>query len=261
MISNSHHYFILSFSPWPLISSMNSFNLLLSLLIFLKFNSFICFSLNILNIIVSSFIWWMIYSDEFNLEGKNSFNLDLGLKFSMILFISSEIFFFFSFFWSYFHFFLSPNMEIGLNWPSNMVEAFDCLNVPLINTLVLLSSGMTVTMSHHFLINGKFKLSSFYLMITIFLGVIFTILQLMEYFSSFFSISDSTFGTSFFMLTGFHGIHVLIGTIFLFTTFMKMFSIISSKNDWLSFELASWYWHFVDVVWIFLYFLLYYLNS
>lgn len=261
MIRKSHHYYMLNFRPWPLLIIFSFFNIIFSFLIFVKFSEQILFVFNSLILFTSSLIWWIFYRSEFNLEGFSSFNLDLGLKFSILLFISSEVFFFFSFFWSYFHYFLRPVLEIGLTWPSGLIQSFDCFNVPLINTLLLLSSGVTVTLRHHYLIEGENKRSNFYLVKTIFLGLIFTSLQLMEYASSFFRIGDSTFGTSFFILTGFHGLHVLIGTIFLALTFWRNFNLVSSKNEWLRFELASWYWHFVDVVWIFLYFILYYVNN
>lgn len=261
MITKSHHFFLLRLRPWPLVSSLNSFSLIFSLLLFFKYGFLNCFIFCLLNLRFSSFIWWVSYRGEFNLEGLDSLNLERGVKFSMLLFISSEVFFFFSFFWSYFHFFLSPTIDTGLIWPPHSVEMFDCLNVPLINTIVLITSGVTVTLRHHFLINGKNFMSSFYLMATIFLGILFTYLQSIEYSSSFFRISDRTFGTSFFILTGFHGIHVLIGTLFLSVVLYRFLKLISRKIECLSFELASWYWHFVDVVWIFLYFIIYYINN
>lgn len=216
---------------------------------------------SVLNLFIRSFIWWVSYSSEFNLIGNDSFNLEQGLKFSIILFISSEVFFFFSFFWSYFHFFLSPVPEIGILWPPYLIQSFDSFNVPIINTLLLLTSGITVTIRHHYLITGNLKASNKMLALTLFMGVSFTILQVIEYQTSFFAINDSTFGTTFFVLTGFHGIHVIIGRIFLITTLIRSSNIASSTMEYLRFEIASWYWHFVDVVWIFLYFLLYYINN
>lgn len=260
MITKTHHFFTLAPNPWPLISSLLSFNLLFSLLVFLKFSEEANFLLNLLAISIASFTWWFSYRGEFNLEGKSSFLLEKGLKMSIILFISSEIFFFFSFFWSYFQFFLSPTIETGLTWPPFAVEIFDCFNVPLINTLVLIRSGLTVTLRHFFLIESDIKFFRLNLFLTISLGFFFRILQVIEYSSSFFSIRDCTFGTSFFMLTGFHGIHVLIGSLFLFSCFLRGLKLSTSHNRFLGFEIASWYWHFVDVVWIFLFFFLYYLN-
>lgn len=261
MIRKRHYLFLLQRSPWPLLCRFTSFSIFFSFLLFVKFNITWQFISCIFNIVLISFFWWVSYSGEFNAEGKNSLMLEQGLKFSMLLFISSEVFFFFSFFWSYFHFFLAPVMEIGLVWPPYGVEIFNCLNVPLINTLVLITSGVTVTLSHHFLINGKQSLSNLNLFFTISLGVFFTILQLLEYSSSFFRIRDSTFGTTFFVLTGFHGIHVLVGSLFLIVVFIRFIKLTRRKIESLRFELASWYWHFVDVVWIFLYFFLYYINN
>lgn len=260
-MSNLNNYFILYFNPWPLISRIRAFNLLFSLLLFFKYKDYEIFTINVIGLTISSFLWWIIYRREFNLEGKNSFFLEKGIKFSILLFISSEIFFFFSFFWSYFHFYLSPTIEIGLIWPPKRLIIFDCLNVPLINTLLLIGSGVTVTIRHYFLVSGNKNIALFYLAITILLGILFTTLQVMEYNRSFFSIRDSTFGTSFFVLTGFHGIHVLVGTIYLSVTFIRFFKFRTKKSRCLGFELSSWYWHFVDVVWIFLYFFIYYMNN
>lgn len=260
MIRKNHHHFLLNRNPWALFVSFCSFNLAFSLLIFFKFSESFPLFTRLLNISFLSLTWWVFYSKEFVLEGKESFNLEEGVKFSIILFISSEVFFFFSFFWSYFHFFLSPMFEIRMQWPPFSVEIFDFSEVPLINTLTLIASGVTVTISHHFLFSKKKKICCFFLSLTVFLGLFFTFLQWIEYNNSFFTISDCTFGTSFFMLTGFHGIHVLIGTLFLLIVLIR-FTIISSRRfDSPRFEIASWYWHFVDVVWLFLYFCLYYVN-
>lgn len=260
MLTKTHHYFLLQSNPWAVLSSLCAFNLVFSLLIFLKFQSFFPFFLSLIFITLSSFTWWIFYRKEFRLEGQDSSSLEGGVKFSIILFISSEVFFFFSFFWSYFHFFLSPMLEISLHWPPVLVSMFDFTEVPLINTFTLIMSGVTVTLRHFFLCVGKNKYCLIFLFFTCFLGLVFTFLQWIEYSNSFFTITDSTFGTSFFILTGFHGIHVIIGTLFLLTVFFRLSGFSSGRLDSYSFEIASWYWHFVDVVWLFLYFCLYYIN-
>lgn len=260
MITKSHHYFMLLARPWPLLARLNAFRFMFSILIFVKVRDTVFLAQSLFNLAWGCFIWWFSYSLEFNLEGRDNLSLETGLKYSIILFISSEIFFFFSFFWSYFHFYMSPAMETGLDWPPFSVQSFDCLNVPLINTLLLLSSGITLTISHALLIEGGFIKSCMTLLTTIALGAIFTFLQVQEYNSSFFSIRDSTFGTAFFILTGFHGAHVIIGTMFLLTVLTRSTIFRPRKKDHVRFEMASWYWHFVDVVWIFLFFLIYYLN-
>lgn len=261
MIRINHHYFLLPPNPWAPFSRVMCFNLVFSVLIFLKFGFTFPFWVRILFISFLSFVWWVNYRKEFSLEGKRTFNLEDGVKLAIILFISSEVFFFFSFFWSYFHFYLSPSVECRLQWPPVLVESFDFRAVPLINTLVLMTSGATVTLRHHFMNKGKKKFYSFFLFSTVLLGLVFSYLQWVEYNNSFFSLRDSTFGTSFFILTGFHGMHVIIGSVFLGVVFIRSSLFSSCKCDSTSFEMASWYWHFVDVVWLFLYFCLYYLNG
>lgn len=259
MIRKNHYFFLLNLSPWPFLIRVSSFNFFLGVLFLLKgffISSFFC---SLLNLGFCSFFWWVYYRSEFNLEGKNSILLERGLKFSIILFISSEIFFFFSFFWSYFHFFLSPIMELGLRWPPVGTQFFDFLGVPLINTVILLRSGVTITVSHFFLVRGRINKSNLWLFLTIFLGLLFSFFQMIEYNNSFFSIRDGSFGSVFFILTGFHGIHVVIGFRFLIVILIRSLHVASSVKSFVSFELASWYWHFVDVVWIFLYRFLYYL--
>lgn len=261
MLRKTHLYFILKPSPWPLVVRGLALSIMFSFLIFVKFFNPLIFFYRMVGISVCCFSWWFNYSKEFNLEGKETINLENGLKYAIVLFISSEIFFFFSFFWSYFHFFLSPVLEIRGQWPPICVEMFDCLEVPLVNTLLLVMSGVTITIRHHFLVKGSTIPYTFFLVITFLLGAIFSFFQWSEYDRSFFTLRDSTFGTSFFILTGFHGIHVLIGTIFLIVIFLRRRGLRSAKSDYSGFELASWYWHFVDVVWLFLYFCLYYINN
>lgn len=260
MVTKAHHYFLLSPRPWPLLVRILSFNSFFSFLIFMKYSSYLVFLVNILGTSLGAMYWWFSYRREFNLEGKQSTQLDVGVKNAMVLFISSEVFFFFSFFWSYFHFSLSPAIEIGMSWPPVLTEIFDFSNVPIINTIVLLLSGVAVTVRHHMIDQGRLKASQSFLFLTCILGLIFTALQLIEYNRSFFRIRDRAFGTSFFILTGFHGIHVLIGTIYLLISLTRGLGLSMAKDRYTSFELSSWYWHFVDVVWIFLFFFLYYLN-
>lgn len=257
MISKRHYFFLLKENSLPILGSLNSYSFLLSSLIFLKFNDFIYFFFRVINVIFVCIFWWFTYSTEFNLLGLTSRNLEKGIKFSMILFISSEILFFFSFFWAYFRFSLSPNFDLGLSWPPLHLIVFDFVDVPLLNRIILLSSGIRITISHHYLIKGLKGSFLFFLAFTISLGWIFSLFQILEYNSSFFCLRDSVFGSCFFLLTGFHGLHVMIGSFFLFYVFVFSVSTWVKIDDLLRFELSRWYWHFVDVVWIFLYFSLY----
>lgn len=260
MITNNNHYFLLQPRAWPFVARFSTFNLMFSLLLFIKHGNTLIFFINLFHIFLCSFLWWICYSKELNKEGVDSNNLESGIKFSVILFIISEVFFFFSMFWRYFHFYLAPVLEIRGMWPPELIIPFSFENVPIVNTLILLTSGVTVTISHIFNVEGKYKTSLLFLFFTIMLGLSFSYFQFVEYNNSFFRINDATFGTSFFILTGFHGLHVLIGTIFLIVSIIIGFKVISNKNIFTIFELASWYWHFVDVVWVFLFFFLYYIN-
>jgi len=171
--------------------------------------------------------------------------------------IVSEVLFFVSFFWAFFHRRISPTIELGQNWPSLSIITFNPMRIPLINTILLLSSGVTVTWSHHEILKKDFSKATLSLIITITLGAIFTMLQGFEYLEAPFCISDSSFGSVFFITTGFHGLHVIIGSVFLIVSLVRFIKILNSKTHIVGFECAAWYWHFVDVVWLFLYSILY----
>jgi len=201
--------------------------------------------------------WWRDISREGRYQGLHTEIVEIGLRWGIILFITSEVIFFLSFFWAFFHSSLSPNIELGCSWPPMGVDAFDPWKVPLINTIILLSSGVRVTWSHHSLIEGNFSRSKQSLVITIALGIYFTFIQLLEYVEASFSISDSSFGSTFFVATGFHGLHVLVGTLFLLFTLLRITIGVLSRKHHFGFEASAWYWHFVDVVWLFLFVTIY----
>lgn len=185
--------------------------------------------------------------------GHHTFAVERSLRLGMALFIVSEVMFFFSFFWAFFHSSLNPSINIGGVWPPKGIEPVDPWGIPLLNTVLLLSSGVTVTWSHYsFFIRSRFYVTAG-LVLTIILGVVFTAIQALEYVETPFTICDSVFGSCFYMLTGFHGFHVLIGTIMLIVTFIRHLNYHFSDTYHFGFEAAAWYWHFVDVVWIFLF--------
>jgi len=194
--------------------------------------------------------WWTDVSLESSSGDYSPLILD-GLKLGIVLFILSEVCFFAGFFWTFFHSSFVPTSELGSAWPPVSLSAFNPFGGPLLNTLILLSSGVSVTYSHHLLIsNSPFTLG---LCLTILLGIYFTILQFLEYSVSSFSISDSVFGSTFFIATGFHGIHVIVGSLFLAVCLLRSFNFVFTAFHHLGFEMAIWYWHFVDVVWLFLF--------
>ena len=171
----------------------------------------------------------------------------------MLLFIVSEVMFFFAFFWAFFWAALSPTPEIGSVWPPQGIDVLSAWEVPLLNTLILLTSGASVTWAHHAIVAGDRDGAIQGLIVTIALAVLFTALQAFEYVNAGFTISDSVFGSTFYMATGFHGFHVFIGTCFLTVCLRRLVSNHFTRQHHFGFEAAAWYWHFVDVVWLFLF--------
>ena len=208
--------------------------------------------LSVVILVIVSFLWWKDLNRE-SMLGYHTHKLEASLRVAFSLFILSEVFFFLSFFWAFYDAALSPTVELGLSWPPKGITPLSTYSVPLLNTVILLSRGVTVTWCHHSLINNFFFKSVFSLTLTVALGVYFLIMQYVEYNEAAFSISDGVYGSTFFMATGFHGLHVTVGTIFLFYVLV---SVTLGKLTWhhhFSFEAAAWYWHFVDVVWLILF--------
>ena len=212
----------------------------------------------LIGVLSCMFLWWRDVVRESLLEGHHTNIVQLGMRYCMILFIVSEVMFFFAFFWAFFASALAPVVEIGAIWPPKGIEVFDPIEVPLLNTLLLLCSGATVTYAHHAITAGKKTDAVFGLILTIFLAVLFTGFQAFEYVTAQFSISDGIYGSTFFMATGFHGFHVAIGTIFLTVCLVRLCLDHFTIQHHFGFEAAAFYWHFVDVVWLFLYVAVYF---
>lgn len=220
-----------------------------------KFRSASFFIINIFILFMFSFLWWRDISREGAILGDHRLKVQDGLKWGIFLFIFSEVIFFIAWFWSFFHNSLSPVQDIGLLWPPLETHPLDPFRVPLLNTAILLSSGVRCTWAHHNL--QKNKRIHIRIVGTLILGATFTLFQGFEYLNSPFSISDSVFGTTFFVATGFHGIHVLVGTLFLMVCLLRAINKEINFSHHLGFEFAIWYWHFVDVVWLFLFTFIY----
>lgn len=255
-INQNHTFHLVSISPWPIIISFSLFNNLISIVIwFHKINYLILISIPCTFLCI--YQWWRDVIRESTFQGSHTLLVFKGLRIGIILFIISEIFFFISFFWAYFHSSLAPSIEIGQLWPPQGIKPFNPFDIPLINTIILISSGITITWSHHSILNKNFFERNKRLILTVILGLYFTLLQIIEYYESPFSIADSIYGSSFFIATGFHGLHVIIGTIFLFICLLRINYLHFSKTHHFGFEAAAWYWHFVDVIWLFLYISIY----
>jgi len=253
LIKKNHIFHIVDMSPWPISAALGAIILTTGLVKWFNIFDINLMCIGVICLILTSAQWWRDITRESTFQGLHTSKVVKGLKWGIILFITSEVLFFFSFFWAFFHRSLSPNMEIGLFWPPSGISPFNPFNVPLLNTLILLSSGVTVTWAHHSLI--EINLSQYVLGIisTITLGIYFTALQAYEYLEASFSIADSIYGSTFFVATGFHGLHVLIGTTFLLICLLRGTKFHFSPTHHFGFEAAAWYWHFVDVVWLFLY--------
>nr|YP_010535394.1 cytochrome c oxidase subunit III [Amblyomma mixtum]UYB77955.1 cytochrome c oxidase subunit III [Amblyomma mixtum] len=252
-----HPFHLVEKSPWPLTSSISAFSLTLGFVNYFNNNNSMLILNAIFILFLSSFQWWRDVSREASFQGYHTKYVLQGLKLGMLLFILSEIFFFISFFWAFFHSSLSPNIEIGSQWPPQNVIPFNPFEIPLLNSTILISSGISVTWTHHSIMNGDYFSSLTSLKITIMLGALFTFFQFFEYYQAQFSITDSVFGSTFFLTTGFHGIHVIIGSLFLLVTYFRIKNNLISCNHFFGFEASAWYWHFVDVVWLFLFTFMY----
>jgi cytochrome c oxidase subunit 3 len=271
-----HDYHLVNPSPWPLVGSIAAVVLTMGGVIAMKGlfglpkHTYWPLALGFILVIYTMIGWWADVVKEAN-KGDHTPVVSIGLRYGMLLFIASEVMFFVAWFWMFFemalfhqHRTLSAIEEVRTAWnawPPLGVEAVTAWELPLVNTLTLLLSGTTVTWSHHALQQGDRKNAVFGLILTILLGALFTAIQAYEYshilghhlFFSEESASSGLYGSTFFMATGFHGFHVLIGTIFLTICLIRMLNGGFSPKQHFGFEAAAWYWHFVDVVWLFLF--------
>jgi cytochrome c oxidase subunit 3 len=213
------------------------------------------------SIAYSMSLWFRDVISEGTFLGNHTLAVQKGLNMGVALFIVSEALFFLAIFWAFFHSALSPTIELGATWPPLGIQSINPFELPLLNTIILLSSGVTVTYAHHSVIQGNRKSSLYGLAVTVLLAIIFTVLQGVEYTVSSFTISDGTFSSCFYFGTGFHGVHVIIGTAFIWVGLWRLLAYHLTENHHLGLESGILYWHFVDVVWLFLYISVYYWGS
>nr|AXS66373.1 cytochrome c oxidase subunit 3 [Cucujoidea sp. 12 KM-2017] len=261
MAHKNHPFHLVDVSPWPLLGSLGTLIMMTGIIKWFHFFNMNLFFIGSSITLLIMYQWWRDITRESTFQGHHTYNVTIGLRWGMILFITSEIFFFISFFWAFFHNSLAPSIEIGMTWPPKGISSFNPIQIPLLNTLILLTSGLTVTWAHHSLMENNYNQALQSLLLTVLLGIYFSILQGYEYMEASFSIADSIYGASFFMATGFHGIHVIIGTTFLLVCLIRHYKYHFSPIHHFGFEAAAWYWHFVDVVWLFLYISIYWWGS
>ncbi|QXQ07012.1 cytochrome c oxidase subunit 3 [Sphingosinicellaceae bacterium] len=212
------------------------------------------FGIGAVLVLYTFYRWWSDVVHEAN-AGDHTPVVQLHHRYGMILFIASEVMFFVAWFWAYFSAALYPSGAevIGGVWPPKGIEALDPFVFPLLNTMILLLSGTTVTWAHHALIHGDRKGLKQGLWLTIVLGLCFSAIQAFEYHHAEFGFAGSIYGATFYMATGFHGFHVIVGTIFLMVCLARAYRGDFTPRQHFGFEAAAWYWHFVDVVWLFLF--------
>jgi cytochrome c oxidase subunit 3 len=259
----AHPFHLVSPSPWPLFTSISLLTLTTALVSAMHGfnNAEIFLASGLVNVILSMSLWFRDIISEGTYLGNHTLAVQRGLNMGVALFIVSEALFFLGIFWAYFHSSLSPTVELGAHWPPMGIDAINPFELPALNTVLLLSSGVTVTYAHHCLIQGNRSGALYGTALTIGLALIFTALQGVEYTVSSFTISDGTFGSCFYFGTGFHGIHVMIGTAFIAVGLWRILAYHVTDNHHLGLESSILYWHFVDVVWLFLYISIYYWGS
>src|SRR5271163_2249586 len=259
-----HDYHLVDPSPWPIVGSAGAFTMLIGAVFWMNkdYTGFFglpvngqpyIFLVGLALVLYTMAGWWRDVIRESVVLGNHTPVVKLHLRYGMLLFIASEVMFFVAWFWAYFNSALFFNdVSIG-SWPPAGIVTLDPWRFPLLNTLILLTSGTTVTWAHHALLTGDRRGLKAGLALTILLGVLFTSVQAYEYFNAPFAFKGSIYGATFFMATGFHGFHVIIGTIFLIVCLLRAFAGQFTPKRHLGFEFAAWYWHFVDVVWLFLF--------
>jgi cytochrome c oxidase subunit 3 len=253
----NHPFHLVEQRPWPITGAVGAIVTLSGIIKwFHQYNQELLLIGGLITIL-TIIQWWRDIVREGTYQGLHTIIVTKGLRWGIILFIISEVLFFISFFWAFFHRSLSPTIELGSTWPPTGILPFNPLQIPLLNTAILLASGVTVTWAHHRLLEDNYTQGIQGLFFTVILGIYFTILQAYEYVEAPFTIADSSYGSTFFVATGFHGLHVIIGTTFLLMCLIRQLNFHFSSNHHFGFEAAAWYWHFVDVVWLFLYISIY----
>lgn len=257
MAHEQHHpYHLVEPSPWPFMGAASGFVLAVGGIMYmhgLPMAALVMFA-GLALIIATMYFWWRDIIREAQWQGHHSPVVQIGMRYGMALFITSEVFFFLAFFWAFFDMALYPRTGV---WPPEGIQTFDPFDLPLMNTLILLLSGTTVTWAHAALLQNNRKELLWGLGLTVILGFLFTCLQAYEYSHAAFGFTETVYASTFYMATGFHGFHVIVGTIFLAVCWVRAYNGHFTAEQHFGFEAAAWYWHFVDVVWLFLFICIY----
>ena len=262
-LSKQHPFHLVELSPWPILTSLAMIFVTSGAVMLMhshKLGIYVT-SFGFVSVVLCLYCWWRDVIKEGVIGKHHTESVRTGLRIGMALFIVSELMFFVVFFWSFFKASIFPAdifdgiwpTKSGI-WPPASIKTFDPWDIPFLNTLVLLLSGTTVTWAHYAIEENNQKDCTTALGFTVILGIFFTLMQAYEYHHAAFKLNDGIYASNFYLATGFHGLHVIIGTIFLtICYFRSKRGDFSNGNSYLGFEFASWYWHFVDVVWLFLF--------
>lgn len=266
----NHDYHLVDPSPWPFLAAMSAFVMAAGFIFYMhEMGDGLIPLIGLALVCIVAFLWWRDIVDEAENQGHHTPVVQLHMRYGVFMFIVSELMFFVAWFWAYFDASLFPDEIIqearmaytsGV-WPPLSIRTFDAWDLPFINTLVLLLSGFAVTWAHHALIHDDRKTVILGLSSAVILGLLFTALQALEYSHAAFSMDGGLYPSTFYMATGFHGFHVIIGTICLFVMLVRTIRGHFTPDHHFGFEAAAWYWHFVDVVWIFLFIFIYVLGA
>ncbi|MAF47787.1 MAG: cytochrome c oxidase subunit 3 [Rhodospirillales bacterium] len=254
--AKTHPWHLVEPSPWPIMGGISAFVTAVGAIIFMHTDFAWLMVLGFVLILIVFWGWLRDVIAEAEAGTYHSALVQKGLRIGMILFITSEVMFFFAFFWAYFHSSLPILNNVAGTWPNGDLKAIGASGIPMLNTLILLSSSVTVTIAHHAILENRRPKAVMWTAITFILGIIFLGFQGFEYGELIlhsFKITDGIYPSTFFMATGFHGFHVLLGTCFLIVCFFRLRAGHFKPDQHVGFEAAAWYWHFVDVVWVFLY--------
>ncbi len=263
-----HDYHLVNPSWWPVVGAVSAFVMAVGAVTWMHGSKPYAVIIGFAMVLYTMFMWWRDVIHEAN-AGDHTPVVSLHLRYGMLLFIVSEVMFFVAWFWAFFDASLFTNeakmaarvLATGGLWPPKGMTVFDPFHLPLLNTMILLTSGTTVTWAHHALLNNDRKGLMWGLALTILLGATFTGVQAYEYAHAMFAFNNANggniYGSTFFMATGFHGFHVLVGTIFLIVCWIRARGGAFTPKQHFGFEAAAWYWHFVDVVWLFLFVCIY----
>lgn len=254
-----HPYHLVEASPWPLLMAFSLQSFAIGFVTWIT-NLHANLIPHFLIIGFLAFLWWKDVLRE-SAGGYHTVIVQKGITIGFLLFLITEIMLFFSFFWAFFHSSLAPAVDIGSVWPPKGINAVNPWAIPLLGSCVLLASGFVLTLSHHAMILGNKDLAIISMIITILLGFFFIFLQANEYYMGEFTIADSIFGTVFYMTTGLHALHVIAGVSFLTVALIRMYFDSFTTEHHLGLEFAIFYWHLVDVVWLFVFFSYYWWGS